>query len=182
MTMARADRVAVRSSLITPQTGVTTLTSTNDAAIRRALVRYLANEGVDRDTSHVIYHEDAVLEFPQSGERFVGKRTIQDWRERYPSKTRFNLRRIAGSGDSWAVELLISYDGGPWMFGVGLYEFRGDRISREAVYVMDGFEAAEWRAPWATRFDPLASIPATEWRESVPFGLEAERASAGSPI
>jgi hypothetical protein len=96
------------------------LTSIDDAAIRRVLVRYLANEGIDRDTSHEIYHEDAVLEFPQSGERFVGRRTIQDWRERYPSKTRFNLRRITGSGESWSVELLISYDGGPWMFGVGV--------------------------------------------------------------
>ena len=158
------------------------MTSINDAAIRRALVRYLANEGVDRDTSHEIYHEDAVLEFPQSGERFVGKTTIQDWRERYPSKTRFNLRRIAGSGESWSVELLISYDGGPWMFGVGLYQFRGDRIYREAVYVMDGFEAAEWRAPWATRFDPLASIPATEWREGIAFGLEAGAATVGKPL
>jgi len=43
------------------------LTSIDDATIRRALVRYVANEGRDRDASHEIYLDDAVLEFPQSG-------------------------------------------------------------------------------------------------------------------
>src|SRR5262245_19103699 len=141
------------------------LTTTFDSAIRRGLIRYLANEGVDRDTSHEIYHDDAVLEFPQSGERFVGKATIQEWREQYPSKTKFSIRRIAGSGEHWFVERLISYDGGPWMFGVGLYEFRGDKIARESVYVMDGFDAPDWRASWATRFDRFASVPAAEWAD-----------------
>jgi hypothetical protein len=151
----------------------------DDAAIRRALVRYLANEGQDRDTSHEIYHEDAILEFPQSGERFYGKRTIRDWRERYPSRTRFRIRRLSGHGEHWAAEILISYEGGPWMFGLGLYKFRRDRIEREVVYVMDGFDAADWRAPWATRFDPLASVAASEWRDGAPFGLEAELETAG---
>ena len=153
------------------------MTSINDAAIQRALVRYLANGGDDRDAAHEIYHDDAVLEFPQSGERFVGKQTIRDWREHYPSKTRFNLRRISGEGGTWIAEILISYDGGPWKFGIGLYQFHGDKVIHEAVYVMDGFDAAEWRAPWATRFDPLASIPAAEWREDRPFGLDAERST-----
>ena len=156
------------------------MTSINDAAIRRALVRYLANGGEDRDAAHEMYHDDAVLEFPQSGERFVGKQTIRDWREHYPSKTRFNLRRISGEGGTWIAEILISYDGGPWKFGIGLYRFRDDKVAHEAVYVMDGFDAAEWRAPWATRFDPLASIPAAEWREDRPFGLDIERETAGS--
>jgi SnoaL-like domain len=150
------------------------LTTTDNAVIRAAIVRYLANEGVDRDASHELYHDDAILEFPQSGERFVGRETIREWRERYPSSTRFRLRRLVGSGSTWTAEILISYDGGPWMFGVGIYTLRGDRVAREFVYVMDGFPAAEWRAQWATRFDPLASIPAAEWREGVPFGLDAE--------
>src|SRR5262245_28353797 len=146
--------------------------SSGDAAIRAALVRYLAQGGYDREAAHDIYHDDATLEFPQSGERFVGRETIREWRERYPSSTRFRLRRITGSGAIWTAEVLISYDGSPWMFGVGVYMFRGVKVAREFVYVMDGFAAAEWRAPWATRVDPLASIPPAEWRGGVPFGLE----------
>ena len=30
---------------------------------------------------------------------------------------------------------------------------------------MDGWEAAEWRAPWAERFDPLEAITPADWRE-----------------
>ena len=34
--------------------------------------RYFEYAGRDVDRAHEIYHEDAVLEFPQSGERFEG--------------------------------------------------------------------------------------------------------------
>ena len=151
-----------------------------EAGVRALLKRHLECPAPHQDIAHEMYHDDAVLEFPQSGERFVGKQTIRDWREHYPSRTRFNLRRISGEGGTWIAEILISYDGGPWKFGIGLYRFRGDKVIHEAVYVMDGFDAAEWRAPWATRFDPLASIPAAEWREDRPFGLDIEREAAGS--
>ena len=46
------------------------------------------------------------------------------------------------------TEYLISYNGAPWMFTVSIMEFRGDRVARERIYIMDGFEPAEWRAPW----------------------------------
>lgn len=166
--------------LTTPKATPPASDARSDAAKRAALVRYIGNEGRDRDASHEIYTDDAILEFPQSGERFFGKRTIQEWRERYPSKTDFRIRRLSGHGSHWSAELLISYEGGPAMFGIGLYEFRGGKVAREAVYVMAGFDAAEWRAPWATRFDPLASISAAEWQDGVPFGLEAGLVEGGS--
>ena len=46
------------------------------------------------------------------------------------------------------AENLISYDGGPWMFTVNLLEYRDDKVAHERVYVMDGWEAPEWRSPW----------------------------------
>lgn len=51
----------------------------------------------------------------------------------------------------------ISYDGGPWQFGVQLLEFRDDKVARERIYVMEGWEAPEWRAPW--RSDTPADPP-----------------------
>jgi hypothetical protein len=59
--------------------------------------------------------------------------------------------------DVVVVEVSASYNGGPWQFGVQLLEFRGDKVARERIYVMEGWEAAEWRAPW--RSDTPADPP-----------------------
>lgn len=147
--------------------------TTADAARRAAIVQNLQYGGTDFDKSHEMYAEDAVLEFPQSGERFVGRETFKAWRQQYPAKVDYRIRRITGSGDLWVNELLVSYNGGPWSFGVAVLVFRDDKVVRESIYVMDGWDAAGWRAPWATRFDPLAGIAPADWREGEPFGLDA---------
>ena len=71
----------------------------DEAAIREALVRHWQYEGDDFGRSHEIYHDDAVLEFPQSGERFVGKENFLTWRKRYPAKVDFRIRRLAHADD-----------------------------------------------------------------------------------
>jgi hypothetical protein len=50
--------------------------------------------------------------------------------------------------DLAVVECSVSYDGGPWQFGLQLLDFRGDKVARERIYVMAGWDAPEWRAPW----------------------------------
>jgi ketosteroid isomerase-like protein len=68
--------------------------------IRSALDRHwIASDANDFETEHDIYLEDAVLEYPQSGERIRGRRNIQITRTNQPSKKRFAVRRIIGSGD-----------------------------------------------------------------------------------
>jgi hypothetical protein len=110
--------------------------------------RYFEYAGADVDRAYELYHDDAVLEFPQSGERFEGVATFTEWRRRYPTKVAYRLRRITAREDLVAVELSVSYDGRPWQFGVQLLEFRGDKVARERIYIMEGWEAPEWRAPW----------------------------------
>ena len=114
--------------------------------------------GADVDRAHELYHEDAVLEFPQSQERFEGVATFTEWRSKYPAEVRYRIRRVTARDDLAVVELSVSYDGSPWMFGVQLLDFRDDKIGRERIYVMDGWEAPEWRAPW--RADTPADPPA----------------------
>jgi ketosteroid isomerase-like protein len=49
-----------------------------DQQIRAALDQHwAASDANDFETEHHIYHEDAVLEYPQSGERIRGRRNIQ---------------------------------------------------------------------------------------------------------
>jgi hypothetical protein len=144
----------------------------NDAAIRRLLVAQF-EDGRDLDTTHEMYHDDAILEFPQSGERFIGKQSFLTWRKQYPSKVKYTIRGITGHGDLWVLELLVTYDGSAPMFGVGIVRFRGDRIARETVYAMASFDAPAWRREWATPFDPLASVAPADWTEDAAFPLEA---------
>lgn len=136
----------------------------DESAIRDGLLQHWRFEGIDYDKSHEIYHDDAVLEFPQSGERFVGKATFLAWRKQYPAKLDFRIRRISHDGDLWVTENLISYDGSPWMFTVNILQFRGAKIAHERLYVLEGFEAAPWRAKWAEVFDPLEAITPLDWR------------------
>jgi hypothetical protein len=104
--------------------------------------------GGDPDVAHAMYHDDAVLEFPQSGERFVGVQSFREWRSDYPASTKVEFREIRGRADLWVAEISISYDQGPWNFGVSIHEFRGDKIARETIYVAEGWEPPEWRARW----------------------------------
>jgi hypothetical protein len=60
----------------------------------------------------------------------------------------FDVRRVRGAGDVWVVEMGVRYDGGRWNYGVEILEFRGDKVARESIYVMGGFQAPEWRSPW----------------------------------
>jgi len=68
---------------------------------------------VRRYPLHDIYLEDAVLEYRQSGERIRGRRNIQITRTNQPSKQRFAVRRVIGSGDLWITEYVLTYDGKP---------------------------------------------------------------------
>ena len=120
-----------------------------DAAMVRAfLEQHFELAESDPDRAHELYREDAVLEFPQSGERFVGVENFREWRSRYPTPTAPEIQSVRGGGDVWIAELTISYGGGPQNYGVGILEFRDEKIVRETIYVAEGWEAPEWRAEW----------------------------------
>jgi ketosteroid isomerase-like protein len=124
---------------------------------------YFEFVGADVERAEEIYHDDAVLEFPQSGERFEGVATFTQWRRQYPAdpdQIRYRVRRVTARVDLAVVEVSVSYDGTSWMQGVQLLEFRGDKVARERIYVMDVWEAPEWRAPWRadTPADPADEI------------------------
>lgn len=119
--------------------------------------RYFEYPGADVERAHELYHDNAVLEFPQSGERFEGVANFTEWRRRYPAEVRYRMRRITAREDLVVVELSISYNGGPWQYGVQLLEFRGDKVACERIYVMEGWEAPAWRA--SGRSDTPADAP-----------------------
>ncbi len=124
-----------------------------DQEIRAALDQHwAASDANDFETEHRIYLEDAVLEYPQSGERTRGRSNIQGQRASQPNKKRFAVRRIIGSGDLWVTELILAYDGKP-SHTVSIMEFKGDKVARETQYFADPFVAPAFRAQWVERMD-----------------------------
>ena len=124
-----------------------------DRQIRAALDKHwLASDANDFATEHLIYHEDAVLDYPQSGERTRTRSNIQNQRASQPNKKRFTVQRIFGGGDLWITEYILTYDAKP-SYTVSIMEFRGDKVARETQYFADPFPAPASRAQWVERIE-----------------------------
>jgi hypothetical protein len=114
--------------------------------MRAALQRHwAASDANDFEAEHDIYREDAVLHYPQSGERISGRRNIQESRFVQPNNKRFTVRRIIGGGDLWVSEFVLSYDGVP-SYVVSIMEFREGLVANETQYFADRFDPAASRA------------------------------------
>jgi hypothetical protein len=109
---------------------------------------WLASERGDSEVEHAIYAVDAILDYPQSGERFHGRATIAAQRGGHPADRHFTIRRITGGGDVWVSECTITYDSVPTT-SVSIMEFGGEDVVHETQYFADPFGAPAWRADLA---------------------------------
>jgi SnoaL-like protein len=120
----------------------------NDDDVRDALQRHwAASDANDFDTEHQIYRDDALLEYPQSGERIRGRQHIQASREAQPNMKRFTVRRLLGGGDLWISELVLTYDAEPF-YVVSIMEFEDGKVVRETQYFGEPFAPGPSRAQW----------------------------------
>lgn len=98
-----------------------------------------------------LYHEDAIQEWPQSGERFVGRDNIVAVAQTYPGLPEIKGFRVVAEADSMAVtELLLDYGGRPYL-AIGITEVDEGLVRKRTEYWNEPFEAAEWRSEWAER-------------------------------
>ena len=119
-----------------------------DQRIREALdIHWAASDANDFDAEHDIYDDQAVLEYPQSGERIRGRHNIQASRAAQPNQKRFAVRRILGAADLWVTEFVLTYDGRP-SYTVSIMEFRDGKVARETQYFGDPFAPGPSRAQW----------------------------------
>ena len=129
----------------------------DDRAVRAALQRHWeASDANDFKVEHEIYHDDAVLYYPQSGERIRGRRNIQESRFVQPNKKRFTVRRIIGSGDLWVTEYVLTYDGVP-SYAVSIMEFCEGHVANETQYFADRFDPGPSRAHLVERVGEITS-------------------------
>jgi hypothetical protein len=120
-----------------------------DAQVRaRITEHWRASEQGDSTAEHAIYAADAILDYPQSGERFRSRKTIAAQRGGHPAERHFTVNRISGCGDLWVSECVITYDGVP-THSVSIMEFSGGLVAHETQYFADPFDAPQWRAALA---------------------------------
>jgi hypothetical protein len=128
----------------------------NDRSVRIALERHwAASDANDFVVEHDIYHDDAVLDYPQSGERLRGRDRIQESRRVQPNNKRFTVRRIIGREDLWITEFILTYDDKP-SYVVSIMEFREEKVAHETQYFGDRFEPGASRANLVERMDGTA--------------------------
>src|ERR1700678_3021999 len=85
--------------------------SMQEEQIREALnAHWHASATGDANAEHDIYADDAICDYPQSGERILGRANLQALRSHHPGKpSGFKVKRILGQGDLWITEYTIAY-------------------------------------------------------------------------
>ena len=122
------------------------------ANLREALnAHWQASAAGNLDAEHDIYADDAICDYPQSGERILGRRNLQALRGHHPGKpSGFEVRRMQGEGNLWVTEYTIAYQGRS-SFTVSIMEFRDGKVVHETQYFSDSFEAPAWRSQWVQK-------------------------------
>lgn len=121
--------------------------------IRAALSQHwAASDANDFATEHRIYRDDAILDYPQSGERIRGRANIQTTRALQPNTKHFKVQRIVGSGNVWITEYIMHYDDKPF-HTVSIMEFKGGKVAHETQYFGEPFEASAWRSQFVERVE-----------------------------
>ena len=96
-----------------------------------------------------LFHDDAVMDWPQSGEMVVGAENRRAIYGAFPALPDIKPRRMLASGDLVVLEAALSY-GEKVYQTVFIFEFAGGKIRRETAYWSDPFDAPAWRAQWVT--------------------------------
>jgi len=139
-----------------------------------------ASERGDTETEHAIYATGAILDYPQSGERFRGRATILAQRGGHPASRHFTILRITGRGNLWVSECIITYDDVP-TYSVSIMEFDHEQVVHETQFFADPFGAPAWRAALADRCR-AGPFPASKGPGSAyPVALDAAAGTGFSP-
>jgi hypothetical protein len=111
-----------------------------------------ALEAGDWDTAAGLLHEDFVQEWPQSGERIVGRDNAIAINQNFPGGLpTMRFRRTLSGAELAVLELELTYADGSRYLGVSVLEFRDGKLAKETDYFAQPFQAPQWRAQWVER-------------------------------
>ena len=119
----------------------------------RAIVEafFAASERGDRAALAPLMHDEMVMSWPQSGERFRGRDDVLGAMAAVEVKPEFaGMPRLVGSGDLWVLMVPLRY-GAEVLQYVAVLELEAGRIRNATGYWGAPFEAREARAPFLDR-------------------------------
>ena len=100
-----------------------------------------------------LFHDDAVMDWPQSGERIVGAANRRAIYGAFPALPTITPRRMVSEGDLVVAEASLDYGGPSPYKAVFIFEFRDGKIAKETAYWSEPFEAPDWRSQWVEKAD-----------------------------
>ena len=104
------------------------------------------------DGMDAVFHEDAVMEWPQSGERIVGRDNAIAINQNFPGGLpTMRFRRTLAGGDLAVLEIELTYADGSRYLGVSVIELQDGKVVKETDYFAQPFQAPQWRAQWVER-------------------------------
>ena len=121
---------------------------TNRRVVERLFAALSAGRVEEMDE---LFHDDAVMEYPQSGERIVGAENRRGVYGNFPGLPTFATRELRAVGDLVVAEATLTYGGDARYESVFVFELRDGRIARETAYWSEPFDAPDWRAQWVER-------------------------------
>ena len=106
----------------------------------------------DWDTASGYLHQDLVQEWPQSGERIVGRDNAIAINQNFPGGLpTMRFRRTLAGGNLAVLEVELTYADGSRYLGVSVIELRDGKVVKETDYFAQPFPAPQWRAQWVQR-------------------------------
>ena len=120
-----------------------------DRANRELVERFFgASERGDRDEIAALVHDDMVMDWPQSGERFRGRDDVLAAIAAVETKPQFaGEPRLVGAGSVWVLMVPLRY-GEDLLHYVAVIEVEDGRIRRGTGYWGAPFPAQASRAPF----------------------------------
>lgn len=108
----------------------------------------------DFNAASQLLHDEYLLEWPQSGERIVGRENFAAINTNYPAegKWRFSINDIVAEGDLVVTDVNVT-DGKVIGRAVTFSTIRDEKIWKQVEFWPDRFEAPAWRAQWVQKME-----------------------------
>ena len=101
------------------------------------------------DQFHEQFADEAIMEYPQSGERVAGGANRRALYAAMPALPTLKPRRLIATGDMVVAEL--DYHSSEDYLAVFMFRLRDGKIIYQIAYWTQPFPAPEWRSQWVEK-------------------------------